>query len=96
MCCAFADDEALEHEAESFDCGSCPVQAHLAGLDVDNQHAWDLAHTLLTRMVGDTHSFGPLLVRLTGEMDEEVFADLVQRLTLIYDVLVPAPRRRSE
>lgn len=95
-CCQFADDEALQFEAETFDCGTCQVLEQLDGLDVDNRRAWDLAHLLVSRLVFDTGSFGPLLQRLTPDLDEDAFGDLVRRITLIYDVLAPPPSPRRE
>lgn len=94
-CCQFADDELLETESELFDCETCPVEAHLSIMDADNRRAWQLAHLLLTRFIADTHSFGPALARLTADLDEDDFADLLRRMTIIYDVLVPAPQRRE-
>ena len=88
-CCQFADDEALEHESENFDCESCPVTAHLAGMDVDNRRAWDLSHLVLTRFAHDSHGVAAFVVRLTPDLDEDDFADLLRRMTLIYDVLAP-------
>ena len=96
-CCQFADEESLEFEGESFDCETCAVATHLASLDADNRRAWDLSQTLLTRLVADTHAFGPLLVQLAGNVDADEFEALLRRITLIYDVLVPAPSApRSE
>jgi len=88
-CCQFADQEALEHEAESFDCEHCPVAEHLESLDTDNRRAWDLAHTLGQRFLVDNHALGPVLVSVMDGMDLDDRIDLVRRLNLIYDVLVP-------
>lgn len=91
-CCQFADDEALEHEAELFECETCPVAAHLDGMDLENRRAWDLTHLLCSRLMADTHGAGPLLVALTSDLDPEERADLLRRMTLIYDTLVPPPK----
>lgn len=96
MCCQFSDDELLTSEPELFDCGSCAISCHLSELDADNAKAWHLTKLLLTRFVADTQGLGPWLVRLTPDLDEVGFEDLLRRLSLIYDVLVPAPQRRQE
>ena len=88
-CCQFADDEALEHEGDCFDCEHCPVTAHMAGMDADNRRAWDLAHLVLTRFAHDSQGVAAFVLRLTPDLEEADFADLLRRLTLIYDVLAP-------
>lgn len=93
-CCQFADDEALTNEAELFDCETCAISRHLDVLDVDNRRAWDLAQVLFVRLIADTHALGPVLLRLTPDLDPEDFEQLMRRLTLMYDVLVP-PQRPS-
>ncbi|MGE3521168.1 MAG: hypothetical protein AB7J63_19670, partial [Vicinamibacterales bacterium] len=69
--------------------------AHLDTLDADNARAWELAHLLWSRFLSDAHGVTPALLRLTTDLDDEAFADLLRRLTLMYDVLVPPPKRPS-
>ena len=71
------------------------MAAHLAGLDSDNAKAWNLTHQMCTRFLSDSQAIGPVLVRLTSDLDEDEFADLLRRISLIYDVLVPPPQRNS-
>lgn len=92
LCCRFADDDTLNEEPDLFDCETCAVEAQLAGMDADNKRAWDLAHLLLSRFMHDTQSMGAVLTRLSADLDDEDFADLVRRLSMIYDVLMPAPK----
>jgi hypothetical protein len=33
------------------------------------------------------------MMRLTADLDEEDFEDVIERLSMIYDVLVPPPKR---
>ena len=95
MCCQTADDETLEHEIDAFDCETCPIQQRLTALDVDNRRAWELAHLLWTRLIWDMQGAMPALLRLTPDLDEDGFADLLRRLAIIYDVLVPPPPVRD-
>lgn len=89
VCCQFAEPEELEHEAESFDCENCPVAAHLDTLDADNRKAWEMAHVLCRRFLQEHHALGPVLVNFMHDLDEDDRLDLIRRLNLIYDVLVP-------
>lgn len=94
-CCQFADQEALEHESDAFDCATCQVMAQLDGLDADNRRAWDLSHVVLTRFAGDARGVGLWVDRLTADLDEDDFADMLRRLSTIYDALVPASTRQE-
>jgi len=95
VCCQFADEETLATEAETFDCETCAVSRHVDGLDMDNRRAWDLAQGLFVRLIAETDSFGPVLARITSDLDVEQFEDTLRRLTLIYDVLAPLPKRKT-
>lgn len=74
-----------------FDCENCQVSRHLTALDADNQRAWALTHTVCSRFLGDAHAVGLALNRLTTDLDTDDFADMLSRVTLIYDVLCPPP-----
>jgi hypothetical protein len=67
----------------------------LDGLDPENRRAWDLMHTIASRFLADAHAIPAVLSRLTAEDDMETFADLVTRLSIIYDIQCPAPKRES-
>lgn len=88
-CCQFADADALEFEAELFDCETCAVAAHLDGLDADNKRAWDLTGRICTRMLGETRAIGPVLVRLLDDLDTEEMSDMVARVSIVYDAIIP-------
>lgn len=69
------------------------MASRLEGMDSDNRRAWELAHLLGTRLLNDTHAAGVALGRLTTDLDEVEFADLLRRMNLIYDVLAPPPKQ---
>ncbi len=91
----FATDEELETDGEQYDCETCPVADHLQGLWPENAEAWRIYRLLASRFLVDLHAGGAALTKLTADLDEEPFEDLMQRLAIIYDVLCPpvmAPR----
>ena len=91
------DAETVETEScEVFDCDACPVRAAIDGLDRENAEAWQLMGTVLTRFLIETRSLPQVLMRLTGDKDDEEFADLMTRLGIIYDVQCPRPREGAK
>jgi len=95
-CCLFADDETLATDVEVFDCRTCPVLDALDGLWPVNRQAWSLSRQVLTRFTFDTHSVALALERATRDLDVEEFADLVERLSMIYSHLYPPPAAPAE
>ncbi len=59
-------------------------------LTPENARAWALFRTLATRFVFETHSVPTVLSRLTAEEEPELFAETVQRLAVIFDLVYPA------
>lgn len=92
-CCQFADDDTIATDAAAFDCGACPVMEALEGLDPENRRAWNLMHTIASRFLADTHAVPLVLSRLTADDDPETLADLMTRLSIIYDVTCPPPKK---
>ena len=72
------------------------MSARLAALDADNARAWHLGHVICSRFTGDAHCVGLVLDRLTADLGPDDFADLVQRLTLMYAELNPLPTTTKE
>ena len=91
------DDETVETESEGvFNCDTCPVRIAQDGLDRENRAAWELIQTLSTRFLVETHSVPVALMRLTADViDPEEFADVMTRLSIIYDVQCPARKEPS-
>jgi hypothetical protein len=94
-CCQFASDEDLETESDLFNCDACPVRDALDALWPENAAAWALFNRIARRFVADLHAGGEALHRLTADLDAEDFADLLDRLTLIYDVVCPPPEPKA-
>ena len=85
----------MEHDAELFECDSCPVLAQLQELDPVNAEAWRIYRELASRFAAELHMGGVALDRMTQGWDEERFTDLWRRLTVAFDVLNPAPERKE-
>lgn len=85
------DEETVDGDPAAFDCDTCDVADALAGLDGQNREAWRLYRQVVTRLGGDLHAGGLVLDRLTRDMDPDDFADLWQRLTVLYNAINPPP-----
>lgn len=90
-CAAFATDEEIQSDPDVYDCGEdCPVHAALEDLWPENAEAWRLYHSLVSRFVADLGAGAEALRRATsGVADGEAWAELLERLSLIYDLLCP-------
>ncbi len=79
----------METDPEQFDCTVCPLAAAQAALWPENVEAWSLFERVSRRFV---HEFklGPDVMQhsLAGRDSDDVL-DMVDRLTIIYDVLAP-------
>jgi len=95
-CCQLVPEEdACETDAEQFDCETCPVQAALGALDDPNARAWRLFHQIAQRFVVDAQIGGEVFRLLTAQDDTESASELLERLAIIYDFLMP-PASRQE
>jgi hypothetical protein len=65
------------------------VAASLDTLDTDNKRAWDTAHVVCSRFCAEGHATGPALMRLLSDLEDDEVADMLRRINLIYDTVVP-------
>lgn len=66
----------------------------LEGLYPENADAWQMFHQIATRFVVDAGLAGAVFRRLTDKADTETVEDLLERLSVIYDLVMP--EKRSE
>jgi hypothetical protein len=90
-CCQVASDDEIETDPAVFDCDTCPVAQALGDLWPENAQAWDLFKRLATRFVVDAGLAASVFQRLTEDLDVDEMQELVERLTVIYDLVMPAP-----
>jgi hypothetical protein len=91
-CCLSSTDEEIASEPGQFDCDTCPVADALEDLWSENAEAWRLFNQMATRFTADLHLGGEVFRRLTAEVvDAEDLGDLLDRLSLIYELLYPPP-----
>jgi hypothetical protein len=88
-CCQLADDATVHSDPQEFDCRSCVVMERLLELDSENRSAWALHRQLCNRFVVDLEAGSVALDRLTDGQDAEAFADTIDRLNVIHDVMQP-------
>lgn len=89
VCCESADDEQLEHEAELFDCASCPVAHALERAWPENLQAWRIFNKVAGRLVVEAHLGQEVFRRLTEDLDAETVSDVVERIELIHRIVNP-------
>lgn len=63
--------------------------------DPANFEAYRIFQQAVSRFTVDTHTAPAILGRLTEHLGPEAYADLLDRLGLLYDVLCPAPERKE-
>ena len=90
-CCQVADEEGLEEEAEQFDCEHCALSLAQADLWPENAEAWRVFQGLASRLLVDWHLGPEVLRRLSEDFGPESFRDLMERLTVVYDLIYPPP-----
>jgi hypothetical protein len=83
----------VEQEHEAFNCETCPLAAQLDALDGPNTEAWWLYKSCCNRFLVDAQAVPMALERLTAEQDAEQFAETLDRLRIIHDVM--APRKQT-
>lgn len=76
-------------QPELFDCQKCPVADALEGLEDDNAEAWRMFQRLAGRFVVEMHLSPEVFRCYTAERSERELDDLLDRLELIYDVVMP-------
>lgn len=69
------------------------MAAALDDLEADpvNARAWRLYHQCVNRLSVEGGAVGFLLSRLARDLDEDEFADLVDRCVFAFDVFNPVP-----
>ncbi len=85
----------LATEEAAFNCETCALAEKQATLDADNREAWDVYSRLCRRFSYDFHASTLLLERLTEHWPGSDVIDLLDRLSLMYDVLNP-PRKTDD
>jgi len=91
-CCQTVSPDVLETDAQEFNCDTCVVRQRFDGLDPENAEAWGAFQTCATRFCVESRSTGAVLTRIGESLETEAFADLVARISLIYDGVVPVRR----
>ncbi len=92
VCCQSATDEDLGEEPEQFDCANCHVANALDDLWPENVEAWRLFQRLASRLVVDAHLGTWAMLRLTARRTPSEAEALLDRLALLYDLLLPVQR----
>lgn len=72
-----------------FDCEQCVVSQALEDLWPENAAAWRLFHQLATRFVVDASLGAEVFRTLTAELSVDEIEDLLDRLAIIYDIVMP-------
>lgn len=92
----FIDEDEAVADRELYACEACPVADMLAELDDDpeNFEAWSLFHRSVSRFTVDTHLTGIMVGRELAERDKEDAYTLLERLTMLYDILHPPPESK--
>ena len=93
FCCEYATEEQIEYEADSFDCQTCPIAKASSELWPENLDAWKVFQQLARRLVVDVGLGPEVFRRLTDQLDSTTFENTLDRLNVIYDVVLPPPKR---
>jgi hypothetical protein len=92
-CCLTSSDEEQEEDPEAYaHCDECPVADRLEGLCGANREAYDKYRQVVTRFNVDTHAAPLVLRRITEDLDQFAFEDLIERFGILHDVLNPPPK----
>jgi hypothetical protein len=82
----------VAQEPDAYNCDTCPVRAKQDALDDDNRQAVAIWAKVGKRLVLEHGLAGWLLTPLTRGWTDDAKADLVERLAVIYDALLPPPK----
>ncbi len=85
----------LATDNEQFDCTACELAIAQAALWPENAEAWRVFLSVARRFIADTHLTPVVLAQHLAGRDEEHALDLIDRLALIYDMVVPSPKGES-
>ncbi len=92
MCCEEADEEQLRYEADLFDCERCPVARARDEVWPENLDAWRIFQRMAARVVVETQIGPEVFRRLTEDRTPGEIEDVIDRLAVIHQWLVPAPK----
>jgi hypothetical protein len=62
--------------------------------DADNAEAWSLFHRCVSRFTVDTHITSVMVARELADREVHDAYDLLERFTLLYDILHPPPETK--
>lgn len=82
----------MQHEADGFDCETCPVTHARAAVWPENLDAWEVFMKLASRVVVEHHLGSHVFARLTDDYAPDALEDLIERLDRIQHLLVPPPK----
>lgn len=85
----------LESDPGAYDCDTCQVRTALDALSEENAEAWTLFHRLASRFLVDTHLVAEAFRLLTIDWASSDVLDLIERLNVLYDILLPPPTPSS-
>lgn len=68
----------------------------MAELDAENRAAWELFERVVTRFTVETHTLGPVLMRMAEADDPDDLMDLMTRLSILYDAYYPPPKKAKK
>jgi hypothetical protein len=88
-CCHWATPEEQRLRPEKYDCRTCAWRLQHAQLWVINQEAIALAQLLGSRAVAETQSAAAVLARWLADHAWAEAEDMIRRLDLIFEILVP-------
>jgi hypothetical protein len=71
------------------------VRTGFDALDAENREAWTVFQSAVTRFTFDLHLVPLVLAPVLDARPPEARADLVARLTLLYDTLYPPPKAKD-
>lgn len=74
-----------------FDCDDCELKRAQANLWPENAEAWVIFSSVARRFVADLHLGAYVLERQLADHTTDDALDLLDRLSLIYDLVSPAP-----
>jgi hypothetical protein len=90
-CCQFADEESLEHDAEVYNCDTCPVLEERSKLSAGNLRALQTYQLLARRVVVDFRLEGLVFDGLRLRLTADETRRLVEQLDLIHAERCPTP-----
>jgi hypothetical protein len=80
----------LASDGQEYDCQTCVVWERVEGLDPENREAWQLFGSIVSRLTLEIPGVvGPMFAKVIRDLNSEDAIELVQRLSVIYDTVIP-------